>query len=222
MQIQLKNLCLQYKEKPPLFENVNLSFNSGEFTLIQGPSGSGKSSLLRLINRLQDPTSGEILVDGEPIASHEVTGLRRKIGYVQQTPIMVEGTVQENLTFSYQFKAMRGKEPPDGEGLKRWLDDFLLEEVGLEEDAETLSVGQKQRIALIRTLLSEPEMLLCDEPTSALDARSKKIVEGWLERLNLEGGIGVVLVAHTDFAPERVRPKRFLLQQQGGLKEASL
>ena len=75
-----------------------------------------------------------------------------------------------------------------------------------------LSVGQKQRIALIRTLLVKPEILLCDEPTSALDQQSKEIVEDSLERLNLEHGISIILVTHLDFALDRANSRRFLLQ----------
>lgn len=221
MQLQLKDLSLHYKDKSPLFQNVNLTVNNGDFILIQGPSGSGKSSLLRLLNRLQDPTSGDILIGGRPVTGYEVTELRRKIGYVQQTPIVVETTVQDNLVLPFHFKVADGQAPPSGEDLRKRLDDFLLQDVDLDDEAETLSVGQKQRIALIRTLLSGPEILLCDEPTSALDARSKEIVEGWLERLNLERKIAVVLVSHTDFAPTRVTPRRCLFQE-GRLKEVPL
>ena len=95
---------------------------------------------------------------------------------------------------------------------QRWMETFLIEGVKLNDDATKLSVGQKQRIALIRTVLVEPEMLLCDEPTSALDQQSKEIVEDSLERLNVEQGIGIILVTHFDFVPNRAKSRRFLLQ----------
>ncbi len=93
-----------------------------------------------------------------------------------------------------------------------WMETFLLEGVKLSDDAMKLSVGQKQRIALIRTLLVSPKILLCDEPTSALDQQSKEIVEDSLERLNVEHGISIVLVTHLDFTLSRANSRRFLLQ----------
>ena len=218
MQIELRDLSLQYKEKETMFEAVSLSFTSQDFVLIRGQSGSGKSSLLRLINRLQEPTSGEIFVDGKSMADWDVTTLRRSVGYVQQTPIMVGGTVRENLLLPFQFKSAEKMLTPADADLEKWMVEFLLNGVTLGENAEVLSVGQKQRIALIRTLLTKPEIVLCDEPTSALDPDSKAIVEGWLERIHLEQGVGVVLVTHVDFKPEQVVPRRFVLSSDG-LKE---
>jgi putative ABC transport system ATP-binding protein len=83
-----------------------------------------------------------------------------------------------------------------------------------------LSVGQQQRLALIRTLLVEPDVLLCDEPTSALDADSKGVVDAWLERVNTERDIGVVLVSHLDFAPQQVQPRRYVVRGQRLEEEA--
>jgi putative ABC transport system ATP-binding protein len=219
MRLDINNVSLQYGKKKPLFQRVNLTVDSGDFVLIHGPSGSGKSSFLRLPNRLQEPSSGDILLDGIPVTRHNVTELRRKIGYVQQTPAMAGGAVRNNLTLSFTFRAARDRQWPDEDRLRILLDDFLLQDVDLDDDAETLSVGQKQRIALIRTLLSEPRLLLCDEPTSALDPESKSVVETWLERLALEQSIGIVLVTHLDFTPDRVRPRRYRLE--GDLQEVS-
>lgn len=219
MTIELKNLSLAYDSKAPLFRDLNLTLNSNDFVLIQGPSGSGKSSLLRLLNRLQEPSSGAILIDDRLIDQYEVTTLRQRIGYVQQVPVMVEGDVRKNLQLSFQFKASQDVLSPQDEDLRTRLDEFLLEEVGLDDDAQLLSVGQKQRLALIRTLLTQPEVILCDEPTSALDHQSKTVVESWLERLNLAHNTGIIMVTHLDFTPTEVRPRKFVLEP-GGLVES--
>ena len=203
---------MQHDEKPPLFQGVKLVVETGEFILIQGASGVGKSSLLRLMNRLQDTTAGEILIDDLPIARHNVTALRRKIGYVQQTPIMIPGSVEDNFDLPFQFHSAGTQKPPSATEKQKWMETFLIEDVTLKDDAMKLSVGQKQRIALIRTLLVKPDILLCDEPTSALDQQSKEIVEDSLERLNVEHGIGIILVTHLDFVPNRANSRRFLLQ----------
>jgi putative ABC transport system ATP-binding protein len=211
MRLELRNVSLQYPDKPPLFEGVNLTLESGGFMLIRGVSGSGKSSLLRLLNRLQEPTSGEIRVNGDSMAVREVTELRRKIGYVQQTPVMLEGTVEDNLMLPFGFRAARRLPQPSEEDLRRQMDDLKLGDVRLSDNAEQLSVGQKQRVALIRSLSVDPEVLLCDEPTSALDDESKGIVESRLERINVEQQIGIVMVTHAGFVPKQVRPAHFEL-----------
>ena len=218
MRIELKNVTLQYDEKTPTFQGIDLNVETGDFILIQGASGIGKSSLLRLLNRLQEPTAGEIRIDGKPIAEFDVTTLRRKIGYVQQLPVIIDGSVEDNFNLSFRFRSARSQTKPRTEVIRQFMDDFLLQEVRLADDAQKLSVGQKQRISLIRMLLLQPEVLLCDEPTSALDAESKEIVESWIERINIEKGIGVILVTHLDFVPKQVKARKFLLQENG-LKE---
>ena len=218
MRIELKNVTLQYDEKTPTFQGIDLNVETGDFILIQGASGIGKSSLLRLLNRLQEPTAGEIRIDGKPIAEFDVTTLRRKIGYVQQLPVIIDGSVEDNFNLSFRFRSARSQTKPRTEVIRHFMDDFLLQEVGLADDEQKLSVGQKQRISLIRMLLLQPEVLLCDEPTSALDAESKEIVESWIERINIEKGIVVILVTHLDFVPKQVKARKFLLQENG-LKE---
>jgi len=219
MKIELRNISLRYEGKPPLFQDLDLTVHQGEFILIQGPSGSGKSSLLRLVNRLQDPSSGKILIDGSPVPDQDVTKLRRRVGYVQQTPIMVQGSVADNLNLPFRFGSDREVRTPSDNELKSWMTDFLLGDVGLEHDAGKLSVGQKQRLALIRNLLVQPEALLCDEPTSALDPQSREVVDNWLGHLNSERGVTVVLVTHLDHPPEQNHPRKLHLSHDG-LQEA--
>ena len=213
MKIEAQQLALRYSEKPPLFEDLSFQVQPGEFVQISGQSGSGKSSLLRLLNRLQTPTSGRIYLDEKPIDHFEVPVLRRQVAYLQQTPIMVPGSVTDNLLLSYQFRISRVQSQPTTDQLKQLLSDFLLDQVSLSDGAETLSVGQKQRLALIRILLMKPKVLLCDEPTSALDQASKAVVEDQIQHLNQEQQVTVFLVTHTDFKPTgSVQPRRFHLQ----------
>ena len=213
MKIEVQQLALCYSEKPPLFEDLSFQAQTGEFIQISGQSGSGKSSLLRLLNRLQTPTSGRIYLDGKPIEYFEVPMLRRQVAYLQQTPIMVPGSVKDNLLLSYQFRVSRVQSQPTTDQFKQLLSDFLLDQVSLSDDAETLSVGQKQRLALIRILLMKPKVLLCDEPTSALDQASKALVEDQIQRLNREQQVTVFLVTHTAFQPaDSTQSRRFHLQ----------
>ena len=199
MRVELKNVSLAYGDKSPLFQNLNLRVEPGDFVTIRGPSGCGKSSLLRLINRLQSPSFGQLTVDDLPIEQYDVTGLRRSIGYVQQVPVMIDGFVRDNLNLAFQFKTARSASLASEDTFRASMDEFLLNDIDMDEPAGTLSVGQKQRIALIRALLTEPRVLLFDEPTSALDDKSRSLVESWLARLNLNEIISVVLVTHLNF-----------------------
>jgi putative ABC transport system ATP-binding protein len=196
-QLELHNLTLAFDDKT-LFDNVSLTINQGDFIVIRGASGSGKSSFLRLLNRLGEPSLGSISYDGEPLAETEVTRYRRRVGYVQQTPILISGTVFDNLTLPFKFKAS-DRPTPDRSQLEADLESFNLDDVKLDDSADNLSVGQKQRIALIRTLLTEPEIILGDEPTSALDPESRTLVEDRLRQINREQKTTVILVTHLEF-----------------------
>ena len=221
MNIELRDVGLSFAERGIVFEHVDLSLGSEDFAIVQGPSGGGKTSLLRILNRLQEPSDGAYLVDGRPVADQNVLELRRKIGYLQQQPVMLEGTVRHDLMLPFQYAIARHEERPSDDVLRHRMDALLLEAVGLDDDAQKLSVGQQQRLALIRSLLAKPSILLCDEPTSALDTESKKVVEEALESAHLDEHVGVVLVTHLDFVSRRARPRRLLLKPGKGIQEAS-
>lgn len=207
MRLMLDHVGLSFDEKT-LFENVSLAIDQGDFVVIRGASGSGKSSFLRLLNRLGEPSDGSIAADGTPLVDTEVTSYRRRVGYVQQTPILISGTVRDNLLLPFSYKAA-STPVPGRDRLQSDLTGFNLTDVGLDDPADNLSVGQKQRIALIRTLLTGPDIILCDEPTSALDPESRAIVEDRLRHINREENTTIVLVTHLTFDPGDVPTRQF-------------
>ena len=200
--LELRDLSFGYdKGGPALFEGLSLVVATGEFLIIKGASGSGKSTLLRLICRLNTPCSGSILFKGRNTANIPPPELRSKVTYVAQIPQMIDGTVRDNLLLSFTFEQGKRKAAPDDEMLERMLEAFYLHGVGLEQSASKLSVGQKQRLSIMRAILTGPDMLLLDEPTSALDAESAAMVFSIIERLNTEEGKTLIIVTHSDYSP---------------------
>lgn len=181
-------------------KDVRLTVPAGAFVRIIGPSGSGKSTLLRLASRLEEPVSGVIRFSGIPLGDYEPPLLRRRIGYVQQTPVVVEGSVRQNLLLAYGFAANSKQTVPVDDELRGWLNRLGLLGIDLENKARSLSVGQRQRLCIIRSLLLEPDLLLMDEPTSALDSESRGIVEEMTEAQNREG-MTILMVTHSNYAP---------------------
>ena len=202
--IEFSNVTFSYVGDRELFQDLSLKIMTGHFYLLRGSSGSGKSTFLRLINRLEEPSDGLILFDGRPITSYSPPLLRRSILYIQQTPTSVAVTVRQNLLQAFAFKNNRDLTPPDDNTLKTYLDNFLLNDIRLETNAQTLSVGQLQRLCFIRGLLLSPQVLLLDEPTSALDAESGRILEDTAERLCADSGLTVIMISHRRFEPQRV------------------
>jgi len=203
--IAFSKVTFSYPNGKVLFQDLSLELTSGNFYLVRGPSGSGKSTFLRLINRLEEPSSGHLLFEGRPLTAYSPPLLRREILYIQQSPTSVDTTVRENLRLAFSFKNNRDLTPPDEDTLRSRLDDFLLNDVGLDAHASTLSVGQLQRLCLIRGLLLNPKVLLLDEPASALDEESARIVEETAERLCAESGLTVLMVSHRTFEPRWVK-----------------
>jgi putative ABC transport system ATP-binding protein len=176
-----------------VLEDVTCGLPEGA-SCVAGSSGSGKSSLLRLLNRLADPVSGTVRYRGADVRERDPLELRREVGLVPQLPALLPGTVAENLSYAAGLDDAR----PDGDGpdVAR-----LLELAGLGadyggRDAGRLSVGEQQRAMLARALAVEPSVLLLDEPTSALDERARDAIESTLRDLRERLGLSLVLVTH--------------------------
>ncbi|WP_053366317.1 methionine ABC transporter ATP-binding protein [Bacillus sp. FJAT-27245] len=178
-------------------DNVSLKIKKGEIFGIVGYSGAGKSSLIRCLNLLEKPTSGEITIDGVKLTSlpdKQLREARQKIGMIFQHFYLVSSkTVFENIAFA--LKAA-GKNKSEIE--KRVTE--LLELVGLTDKRDVypaqLSGGQKQRVGIARALANDPNVLLCDEATSALDPSTTKSILSLLKKINRELGLTIVLITH--------------------------
>ncbi len=206
--LEISNLSFGYEgSSSPVFEGLDLSVREGEFILVKGPSGAGKSTLLRLICRLNKPLAGTILFQGKDIAAIPPARLRSAVIYVQQTPQMIDASVSHNLLLPFSFASNASKKRPKMEELQAMLREFYLDGVTLEHSALKLSVGQKQRLAIMRALLQEPVLLLLDEPTSALDKESAAMVFAIMERLNFAEGRTLITVTHLDYTPETVHTR---------------
>lgn len=189
-------------------EDISIQVERGDVVAIVGPSGSGKSSLLRLINRLDEPTSGTVCLEGTDYHDIPPRQLRRQIGMMTQTAFLFPGTVADNLRFGPH---QQGKELPE-EAISR-----LLNQVGLagqaRSDVSHLSGGEAQRVSLARALANAPLVLLLDEPTSALDEATKQEVESLILQVVRQNSLTCLMVTHDPAQAARVAVHVLLLKE---------
>jgi ATP-binding cassette, subfamily B, bacterial len=183
--IEFRDVGFAYGPDRPVFSHLSFSVNAGETVAIVGTSGVGKTTLLSLILRFYDPTTGAILLDGIDVRTMKLQSLREQISIVLQDPILLGSTIQENiaygqLTASSEAIVRAAKAAGAHEFIMRFPDGYQSE-VG--ERGVRLSVGQRQRIAIARAFLKDAPILILDEPTSALDLRAEATVVDSLERL---------------------------------------
>jgi len=202
--ILVDNVSLQYSDGTESLRNVSMPIIANCINVIFGPSGGGKSSLLRLFNRLNDLADvvhieGKVLLDGEDVLDPycNVIELRRKVGMVFARPVVLPMSIRENITYGLELAGEKRSSRLDESVDRSLIQAALWDEVKdrLNDPANALSGGQQQRLCLARVLANEPEVILLDEPTSGLDPISTLKVEDSLQHLKKE--YTIVLVPHS-------------------------
>ncbi len=195
-EIEFDGVGFAYQEGKPVLESIDLHIRPGEMVALVGPSGAGKSTMMALLQRLYEPTSGSIRVDGMDLRSLKQRSLRRQIGVVLQDSLLFNDTVRNNIAYGRPGASQREIEAAARAANAH---DFIMRlpngyDTVVGERGGILSGGEKQRIAIARALLKDPPILILDEATSALDAESEALVQGALERL--VQGRTTLVIAH--------------------------
>lgn len=208
--LEVRDLSLEM-EGGTILDSVNLGIQEGEAFCILGGSGAGKSMLLRTLVRLHEPTTGEVFLDGSTICDLDPSDLRRRVSLVQQSPAMLEGTVEENLMFG-----LRLADVPEEEARTRVREAMTrasLDPSFLDRRAEKLSGGERQRVAIARAYAIRPQVLLLDEPTAALDPRTTREVERAILGLKEAANLTMVIVTHDIEQARRLGDRTILLRR---------
>ncbi|MGN7472090.1 ABC transporter ATP-binding protein [Brevibacillus sp. SAFN-007a] len=194
-----------------LFRDLSATISEPTIIGILGKSGQGKSTLLRILGRLLPPDSGTIRLDQKEMTQWESPAWRMKVSYVAQQAIMLPGTVEDNL----RTVSVLHQRPFDERLARTLFEQLHLEQVAWSKPAEQLSGGEKQRLALIRTLLLQPDVLLLDEVTASLDTTSKQATERLLVDWHAQTGTTILWVTH-DLAEARSSCQRiwFMAEHQ--------
>lgn len=190
-----------------VLDGASLTVHRGEVVDISGPSGAGKTTLLRAIALMQPGVSGELLLNGRPVEAIGSREWRTRVALVPQRPAIFAGDVRQNLLAPWSLKIRAEATPPDDDELRGALDRVGLTDVALDREAVKLSVGQAARVALLRVVLTAPDVLLLDEPDAALDADSAVQVAALTAHFAKDGA--VVRVRHQ--RPDAVISRRMRL-----------
>ena len=216
-QLQLAQVSLSAAEgRVSLLQNISFQVAAGEFVAIVGPSGAGKTSLLRLLNRLSEPTSGTIYWADRALTEVPPVQLRQQVMLVMQEPKLLEMTVKATLAYPLQLRGLG--EAAIQKQVVPWLERLQIPNDWLSRTALQLSLGQRQRVAVARALIAQPKILLLDEPTSALDLGHATHLLTVLSELAQTQQMTILMVNHQlDFAQKFCT--RLLYLQQGKLTQ---
>ena len=197
--IEFKNVYKRYPNGVSALCDVNLEISKGEFVFVIGESGSGKSTIIKLLYRQERPTSGEVFVGGINVARHtngKLYKLRRKLGVVfQDYKLLPKLTVYENVAFALEIYGLKKEEVR-----RRTLE--ALEQVGLKDKVRSfpdeLAGGEQQRVSIARAIVNNPKVLICDEPTGNLDPKTSMEVMRVIESINNDLGTTVIMATHDE------------------------
>lgn len=202
------NTVSYHSKNQVILDAINLIVDEGDLLTITGPSGGGKSTLLRVIASLLTPTSGDIYFDGTLQKDYEYTEYRRKVSYSFQQPSLFGETVRDNLVFPYEIRALE----PDQPTILEHLQSVDLPANYLDKNITALSGGERQRVALLRNILFLPKILLLDEVTAGLDEKTKTIIHRLIKQIQ-EKGTAIIQVTHDE---SEIGSAESLLTIQGG------
>ena len=193
--IRFEHVSKEYEGKV-VVDDVSLDIGRGEFVCLIGSSGGGKTPLLKMVNGLVEPSSGNVIVDGRNVRGQDLVLLRRNIGYaIQGSVLFPHMNVEENI--SYVPRLWNGDDRERTRGaVRKWMAIVGLDEGLLDRYPDELSGGQQQRVGIARALAASPDILLMDEPFGAVDAITRSQLQRELRRIFDETGITVVFVTH--------------------------
>ena len=218
--IRFKQVSKFYGENK-ILEDFNLDIKEGEFITVIGSSGSGKTTMLKMINGLLQPTSGTIYVEGKDISKENQTLLRRNIGYViQGIGLFPHMTIRKNIAYVPELLNHHNKKKT------KEAVDCLIKIVGLTPDMldrypAELSGGQRQRVGIARALAAQPEILLMDEPFGAVDEITRNMLQNEITRIHQELGVTIVFITH-DIKEALKLGDRVLVMDQGKIEQLAV
>ena len=193
--IEYRHIRMAYGEKT-IIPDFSLSVEKGEFVTIIGSSGCGKTTILKMVNGLITPVSGELLVNGQDISQMDLIQLRRSIGYaIQGSVLFPHMTVEQNIAYVLNLEAKPDKKRID-QAVDQWLDIVGLDKSLRKSYPRQLSGGQQQRVGIARALAAGPEIALMDEPFGAVDEITRASLQDEIKRIHLETGVTILFVTH--------------------------
>ncbi len=195
-EVEFRNVSFSYNSQDIVLQDISFTAGAGEHIAVVGPSGVGKTTLVSLLLQFYRPQKGEILIDGQPATGYELNSLRRRIGYVPQSPTLLSGTIEENLRYgdpdANDAQIEKAAQAAGIHDFISTLPDGYRSLVG--ERGVNFSEGQKQRLAIARALVKNPDIIVLDEPTSSLDSQTEKSIFASLPQL--VRGKTLFIIAH--------------------------
>jgi len=216
--VEFRDVSFGYRIGQATLDHVSFTVQPGEMIALVGPSGAGKSTIITLLARFYDPTTGEVLIDDKPITARNVQSVRRQIGIVMQDSILFSGTLAENIRYgrpdATQEEVIAAARAANAHDFITKLRNGYDSKVG--ERGVSLSGGQRQRVAIARVLLKDPRILILDEATSALDSQSEKLIQDATEKL-MQNRTAIVIAHRLSTV---VNANRILVMDQGRIVAA--